>query len=129
MLIFFSPLRSSSWTNSTFYCKSKSPKKRVTFSPHRNTDSLKKYSASKFYKYIVNKKGQHIDNVVVGVLCFASSVIVNKTYNPWTTIYETITKRIGDKVLERWFKLRMWYSGRVNWKVQNLNGCYYRTGN
>jgi len=35
-------------------------------------------SASKFYKYIVNEKVDHIDNVVFGVLCLAISVIFNK---------------------------------------------------
>jgi len=30
--------------------------------------------ASKFYKYIVNEKVDHIDNVVLGVLCLASTM-------------------------------------------------------
>jgi len=34
--------------------------------------------ASKFYKYIVNAKADHIDNVVFVVVCIASSVILNK---------------------------------------------------
>jgi len=32
-------------------------------------------SASKFYKYIVNEKVDHIDNVVFGVLCLAINKI------------------------------------------------------
>jgi len=48
-------------------------KKRCTFSSHRNADRLLKYSASKFYKYIVN-----IENVVFGVRCLATSLILNK---------------------------------------------------
>jgi len=35
-------------------------------------------SASKFYKNIVNEKVDHIDNVVLGVLCFTISMILNK---------------------------------------------------
>jgi len=33
---------------------------------------------SLFYKYIVNEKVDHIDNVVFGVFCLASNVILNK---------------------------------------------------
>jgi len=54
-------------------------KKRCTVSPHRNAYSLLEYPASKFYKYIVIEKVDHIDNVVFGVLCLAISVILNKT--------------------------------------------------
>jgi len=35
-------------------------------------------SASKFYKYIVSEKVDHIDNIVVSALCLAISVIFNK---------------------------------------------------
>jgi len=52
-------------------------KKRCTVSPHRNVYRLLEDSASKFYKHIVNEKIDHIDNVVFGVLCLASSVIIN----------------------------------------------------
>jgi len=34
--------------------------------------------SSKFYKNIVNEKVDHIDNVVLGLLCLAISVIPNK---------------------------------------------------
>jgi len=43
-----------------------------------NDYNLLEDSASKLYKYIVNVKVGHIDNVVFGVLCLAISVIVNE---------------------------------------------------
>jgi len=46
-------------------------------------------SASNFYKYIVNEKVDHIDNVIFGVLFLAISVIFNKiSIQSMTTIYE-----------------------------------------
>jgi len=45
---------------------------------HRNAYSLFEDSASKFYKYVVNKKVDNMENVVFGVLCLAISVILNK---------------------------------------------------
>jgi len=57
--------------------------KRCTVSPHRNAYRLLEDSASKFYKYIVNEKVDHIENVVFVVLCLAVSVSFKKlAYNP-----------------------------------------------
>jgi len=52
--------------------------KRCIVSHHRNAYSLLEGPASKFYKYVVIEKVDHIDNVVIGVLCLAISVILNK---------------------------------------------------
>jgi len=49
-----------------------------TVSPHRNSYSLLEDSASKYYKYIVSENVDHIDNVVLGVLRLAISVILYK---------------------------------------------------
>jgi len=47
-------------------------KRRCTVSPQRYAYRLLEDSTSKFYKYIVNGKVNHIDNVVFGVLCLAT---------------------------------------------------------
>jgi len=64
-------------------------------------------SASKFYKYIVNDKFDHINDVVVGVLCLAISMILNKitiqsmNHNIWVSSLARLgPKGICDKVFE-----------------------------
>jgi len=57
-----------------YECKNKSARRGA----HLVAIGMPADSASKFYKYIVDEKVDHIDNVVFGVLCLAISVILNK---------------------------------------------------
>jgi len=45
---------------------------------------------SKFYKYIVNEKVDHINNVVFGVLCLTISAILNKISILILSVYERL---------------------------------------